>query len=475
MISNSRESLNNNTLIGPSLNSSFGNIQYPQNFNLIPEFKIANIFQNHFASSYYLILSIIFYFAVYFLMSTISNLPLLSTITAFVFVIITLPFFGIPIISDIYWWQFSYFNTGMYVTCIFFAVYIKLLAQHTKKSIILLVLVLFLWLYIYAVTPAQFPWLLPALVLFIISTTIVTSRNLKFYIFLGLQFILIFLLLWRSSKYWISTGNYTLSTSLNPLAFFYPLSIENLWMKLGTYWSPFFSLISLISSICIVSVKVLRKYKLIALYTLITFIFFVFPSMGAIYAAQILFCYLICTLIVLNHFITKVKIFNYKILKSSFFVVISLSLIYQSNSLIPSGFGYQSNSSDPLVLHLENKLQFKLNDKFNGRFHNLIDLSKESYKLNTFELVNRNGAKNFLKYGNDRIYAGPIFKDIPVAAEDNRASTVASILFHRSALNNSPLVKERVDFRYVNSNNLDWLEFIGVKYILVEKNILTKI
>ncbi len=134
VISNSRESLNNNTLIGPSLNSSFGNIQFPQNFNLIPEFKIANIFQNHFASSYYLILSIIFYFAVYFLMSTISNLPLLSTITAFVFVIITLPFFGIPIISDIYWWQFSYYNTGMYVTCIFFTVYIKLLAQYTKKT-----------------------------------------------------------------------------------------------------------------------------------------------------------------------------------------------------------------------------------------------------------------------------------------------------------------------------------------------------
>ncbi len=150
----------------------------------------------------------------------------------------------------------------------------------------------------------------------------------------------------------------------------------------------------------------------------------------------------------------------------------ALAVVAIGGSVRPSGFRYPPDLTFA-VSFLQEKIRFKSGDVFAGRYHAIIESAElDGGMIDHLPAEDRNlasslvqGAAKFSgRLGNDLMYSGVRFFDIPVATELNRMATPFAMLAINRLLVR-PNDVTRIDFRQISRFDPRLMAMLGIRFV----------
>jgi len=487
---------------GPSYNQSLGNIGYPVDFWLLPEFILSFNGDRINPINFYLVTAIIFYLVAFLVTYIFGFGRWIAIMTGMLFPLITLPYVTPVIITELFWWHAPFTIPLVYMSAILIISFYITGRSNTKLNLLFCLLNVVSIVWIVSAYPKVSIVIFLGVGIFYFLFYISSIYKSKEFIFKTLLIILnllslYFLLPFLKNIYGFTANSIIgvetvgvdglsfigiLNSIIHSPTTWYSLFIPNLvWVKSHSgYLLTALAITGAFTTL--ISKNWCKSVKIMGAGVLLVYPYAFISIYGAIYVYQIFY------LLIAFSFVPLIEI--WKILKSKFIktkkliyfikyeylnlivVCVLMFIIFAGKiRVVPNGFPYPSNETN-FVSFLKQKIQFNLGDNFNGRFLNLLPveyLDKGHVNVidnNTLMAVSAVGLRLAQEELNDMSFSNLREFNIPVTIEHNRMSNPFTVIF-----NNFLLVrdndKERIDFRYITNFNEKILNMIGVKYILV--------
>ncbi len=492
---------------GPSYNQSLGNIGYPVDFWLLPEFILAFNGDKINPVNFYLVTATIFYVVAFLITYIFGFGRWIAIMTGMLFPLITLPYVTPVILTELFWWHAPFTISLVYMSAVLIISFYFAGRNNTKLNLLFCLLNITSIVWIVSAYPKVSVVIFLGVGIFYFLFYISSIYKSKEFIFKTLLIILNLLSLYFLLPFLKNIYGYTansiigvetvgvdglsyigiLNSIIHSPSTWQSMFIPNLvWVK---YHSGYLLAVLAITGALttLISKDWCKPVKIMGAGVLLVYPYAFISIYGASYVYQIFY------LLIAFSFVPFIEI--WKIIKSKFLKEINLIYFIKYEYLnliivcviifiifagkirvVPNGFPYPSNETN-FVSFLKQKIQFNVGDNFNGRFLSLLpveylDKGHSNYiDNNTLMAVSATGLKLVQEELNDLTFSNLREFNIPVTIEHNRMSNPFTVIF-----NNFLLVRdndrERIDLRYITNFNEKILNMIGVKYILVTEKYL---